>query len=286
LFWICGGVNYYGLNGSQTVYPTQTTTYTISCTGTGGVPSTSQTTVYVGTTGGTGTTITANSTTDAMSYRNMVGQTVTVYCPANLSQSQIWGTDTYSDDSAICTAAVHAGKINFATGGTVYIVIGSSQNTFTATYRNGVTSTYYGYWPGSYTFTGSGTGTNGNLTLTANPVTINSGQPSTIGLLGSVLTNTYSVPVCTITGGSLSNSNFPVYFQSGYNYAGTLAVYPTQTTTYNVTCTSSGLTSTGSVVVNVNGSGTGNLSVTANPATITSGQTSTIGVNGSSFINY
>jgi hypothetical protein len=66
----------------------------------------------------------------------------------------VYGTDTYTDDTPPCSAAVHAGKIKSATGGTAVIEIKGAQSSFTSTAAHGVTSSEYGEWPGSYAFVG------------------------------------------------------------------------------------------------------------------------------------
>ena len=62
------------------------------------------------------------------------------------------GTGTYTDDSSICTAAVHAGLITLANGGKVTIEIAPGANSYSGTTANGVTSSSYDSWSGSFTF--------------------------------------------------------------------------------------------------------------------------------------
>ncbi|HVG44156.1 MAG TPA: LCCL domain-containing protein, partial [Longimicrobium sp.] len=93
----------------------------------------------------------------ATQYRNQaIGTRHTYVCPANATTSErsqtIWGTDMYTDDSPVCVAAVHAGKINFANGGAVTFEIRGAQTSFTGSTRNGVTSSPFGSWGGSYRF--------------------------------------------------------------------------------------------------------------------------------------
>lgn len=64
----------------------------------------------------------------------------------------VWGTDVYTDDSSICTAAVHAGQINQTQGGIVTIGILPGRPSYYGSTRNGVTSMDYNSWPGSYSF--------------------------------------------------------------------------------------------------------------------------------------
>lgn len=73
-------------------------------------------------------------------------------CPANGEPSAIWGTDQYTDDSSVCTAAVHAGLITLRSGGSVTILMSGPANSFEASTRNGITSRSYPAWGGSFRF--------------------------------------------------------------------------------------------------------------------------------------
>ena len=64
----------------------------------------------------------------------------------------MWGTDTYTDDSSVCIAAVHAGLITEDEGGRVVIEIAPGEESYTGSEANGITSTDYGSWSGSFTF--------------------------------------------------------------------------------------------------------------------------------------
>jgi hypothetical protein len=66
----------------------------------------------------------------------------------------LWGTDVYTDDSSICTAAVHAGVIP-ASGGDVTFVIEPGQEEYPASEQNGVTSSQWGSWERSFSFAGA-----------------------------------------------------------------------------------------------------------------------------------
>jgi hypothetical protein len=66
----------------------------------------------------------------------------------------IYGTDVYTVDSQIATAAVHAGVIKTGQTGVVYVEVVQSPPNFAASTRNGVTSyAWDAYPPGSYKFT-------------------------------------------------------------------------------------------------------------------------------------
>lgn len=88
----------------------------------------------------------------AVGYRGQNGRQFSFACPGGGQAGRVWGTDVYTDDSSICTAAVHAGFINLATGGTVTIEIRPGQQSYTGSVRRGVSSDGYGSWSGSYVF--------------------------------------------------------------------------------------------------------------------------------------
>lgn len=91
--------------------------------------------------------------TDATEYRGRSG-TFAFDCPPNPSRSgvdRVWGSDPYTDDSAVCHAAVHAGAITFERGGRVTIAMRPGQNRYAGSTRNGATTRDYRRWPGSFT---------------------------------------------------------------------------------------------------------------------------------------
>jgi hypothetical protein len=92
---------------------------------------------------------------NAASFRTFVGARFAYTCPAGGTAGSVWGTDVYTDDSSVCTAAVHAGLITRAGGGSVTIEMRGPQTSFTGSVRNGVTSSDYGGWPGSYVVLGA-----------------------------------------------------------------------------------------------------------------------------------
>ncbi|UFN47174.1 OmpA family protein [Roseomonas sp. OT10] len=79
-------------------------------------------------------------------------ETLACLCPAEAtSRGALWGTDTYTTDSGICRAAVHAGVIP-RTGGPVTVVPQPGRNAYPGTTRNGITSSNYGAYRSSYRF--------------------------------------------------------------------------------------------------------------------------------------
>ncbi len=94
--------------------------------------------------------------TNATAFRGQNGRRVTYLCPPGGAPGNVWGTDVYTDDSSVCTAAVHAGLISLAGGGAVEIEIRSGLPGYLGSSRNGVSSSGYGAWHASYVFTRSG----------------------------------------------------------------------------------------------------------------------------------
>lgn len=89
--------------------------------------------------------------TDAQPKRGRNGETFSIVCPPDGQPSQIWGAGTYTDDSSICAAAVQSGLITFASGGSVKYTIAPGQGSYEAGQANGVESSGYGAWSGSFT---------------------------------------------------------------------------------------------------------------------------------------
>jgi ABC-type transport system substrate-binding protein len=88
----------------------------------------------------------------AVEHRDQVGEEFTYDCPpADESRTDtVWGTDVYTDDSSVCTAAVHAGAITVEDGGEVTIEIRPGQDSYVGSEQNGIESSPYGPWGGSF----------------------------------------------------------------------------------------------------------------------------------------
>ena len=107
-------------------------------------------------------------TATAEHHRGQNGQRFRYTCGAGGPLGNIWGTDVYTDDSSVCTAAVHAGLIVQNTGGTVVIEIRSGRESYDGFVRNRVRSQSYGSFEGSFVFTGErSTGAGQPLTTTS-----------------------------------------------------------------------------------------------------------------------
>ena len=89
---------------------------------------------------------------NADSLNGKDGETMTLACSPNGTLHNVWGSDVYTADSSICTAAVHSGLITLQQGGTVTIELRPGRNIYGASERNGVTSQTYGSWPHSFVF--------------------------------------------------------------------------------------------------------------------------------------
>lgn len=89
---------------------------------------------------------------NADSLNGKDGQTMTLTCSPNGTLHNVWGSDIYTADSSICSAAVHSGLITLQQGGTVTIELRPGRSIYGASERNGVTSQTYGSWPHSFVF--------------------------------------------------------------------------------------------------------------------------------------
>ncbi|CAH1246490.1 ADAMTS16 [Branchiostoma lanceolatum] len=103
---------------------------------------------------GTSCDVIAVCSTSADSSQFNSQETFTVSCPAGCSgnsNDKVWGTYIYTDDSSICRAAIHDGRITDA-GGQVTVYKWPGQDSYLDTDQNGVKSKSYGSWGGSFAF--------------------------------------------------------------------------------------------------------------------------------------
>ncbi|MEM8559713.1 MAG: LCCL domain-containing protein [Bacteroidota bacterium] len=90
-------------------------------------------------------------TQNAVQYRGRgVGARLRFDCPEGGAFSTVWGTDLYTDDSSVCTAAVHAGVITQDAGGSVVIELRPGADSYDGSTRNGVTTRDWGNWGNSF----------------------------------------------------------------------------------------------------------------------------------------
>lgn len=135
-----------GDSSSTTTKPATTTTKPASTTT---EPSgSSSTTAPAGGSDATRTAWQANAT----EHRGQAGQTFDYECPPGGTIGTLYGVETYTDDSSVCSAAVHVGLITLEEGGSVTIQMAAGRSTYDAGVAHDVTSTWFGKWPSSFTF--------------------------------------------------------------------------------------------------------------------------------------
>jgi hypothetical protein len=88
----------------------------------------------------------------AARLRGRIGERFGFACPAGGVAGGVWGTDVYTDESSVCAAAVHAGVISIAGGGSVLIEVRAGAESYRGTTRGGVVSEGSGPSPGSFVF--------------------------------------------------------------------------------------------------------------------------------------
>lgn len=91
---------------------------------------------------------------NAGAFRGRSGERVEFRCVGSFTEGKVWGTLVYTDDSAVCNAAVHAGLID-RSGGSVTIEIRPGEPAYTGSVSHGIESSDYGQWSGSFVFIGA-----------------------------------------------------------------------------------------------------------------------------------
>jgi hypothetical protein len=94
-----------------------------------------------------------------LDLRGMNGERYAFHCPPGKPlPSRVAGSDPYTDDSSICSAAVHAGAIRAKDGGDVTIEIRPGEKSYPASERNYIRSAAYDRaWSGSFVVLKEGT---------------------------------------------------------------------------------------------------------------------------------
>lgn len=90
------------------------------------------------------------NTSPAGMVRFETGKNYKFKCPPGGKESSVWGTDTYTLDSSICSAAVHAGKLALDSGGSVTIELRPGESAYKGTTRNGIKTNDYGQYGSSF----------------------------------------------------------------------------------------------------------------------------------------
>ena len=94
---------------------------------------------------------TASWSQNMSAYAGKNGKQVTIVCPGKGTLGSVWGSGPFTDDSSVCSAAVFAGLVTVAKGGTVVATIAPGQNSYKGSTANGVTTQDYGSWGSSFT---------------------------------------------------------------------------------------------------------------------------------------
>jgi hypothetical protein len=114
-------------------------------------------------------------------YRALAGKRLTFVCHATDGATAIlYGTDTYTADSPICAAAIHAGALRAGQAGVVSIDVGRGAKEFRGSQRNGLTSRSYGASPYSYTVARDGVPGTISWTTVWNEVPADFAEPITV----------------------------------------------------------------------------------------------------------
>ena len=87
--------------------------------------------------------------TNLVAYRNNVGEYFSFVVTGSTSGS-VWGTNIYTDDSFVAVAVVHSGFVAAGITKLVTVLMLGAQTSFTGSTQNGVTSSSYGSWSGSF----------------------------------------------------------------------------------------------------------------------------------------
>ena len=82
-------------------------------------------------------------------YNQKVGESFVFNVTGQIGGT-VYGTGTYTTDSALATAAVHAGVLKNGETGVVQVTIVESPNQFAGTTANGITSNGWGAYPVAY----------------------------------------------------------------------------------------------------------------------------------------
>lgn len=79
------------------------------------------------------------------------GAVVDIRCPQDCLTASVWGTSIYTDDSSVCTAAIHAGALK-SEGGDTTVFVAPGQEAYVGTERNGISTRAWGRYPRSFLF--------------------------------------------------------------------------------------------------------------------------------------
>jgi hypothetical protein len=92
--------------------------------------------------------------TTAEAYNDRIGDAVAFECPAGGTPATVWGSEPFTSDSSVCTAAVHAGWISLEDGGWVKIKMQAGVEAYQGSKQYGIETTDYGPYEWAFSFTG------------------------------------------------------------------------------------------------------------------------------------
>ncbi|MGB7340692.1 MAG: LCCL domain-containing protein, partial [Phototrophicaceae bacterium] len=88
--------------------------------------------------------------TRAYDLEGETGDTFAVICPADGERRSIWGTEIYTSDSSMCTAAAHMGLITLEDGGEFVVTFLDGQEEYEGTEQNGIETSNWGSYSASF----------------------------------------------------------------------------------------------------------------------------------------
>ena len=89
-----------------------------------------------------------------IAYRNLdAGQDLFFQVTGDANAGSIWGTQTYTDDSSLPAAVVHAGILADGESGLVKVSLSGGREQYVSSLQNGIQSFSYGSWQRSYSVT-------------------------------------------------------------------------------------------------------------------------------------
>ena len=92
-----------------------------------------------------------SSNINCMDKRGKIGECYT-YKIIGSTEGTVWGDGIYTDDSNIAKAAVLEGKCKIGENREVCIKIIEGKSSYGSCTKNGISTSSYGYWDGSYIF--------------------------------------------------------------------------------------------------------------------------------------
>ena len=143
---------------------------------------------------------------------------ITLVCPAagQSDRGEIWGTDVYPDDSAICVAGVHAGVITTG-GGTLTLTRVAKQASFPSTTRYQITSRMWSdpawrSYPQPYSVAAAAPAPTVNAVLAQPPTTTGTATPTPAPVTGvtTIAPTTATGMTTPIAGGSAPTAPAPL----------------------------------------------------------------------------